>query len=37
VIGWFALLVERLVLPLRESDWWMALSAQLFVPFYQSP
>jgi hypothetical protein len=35
VIGWLAMLAERLVLPLRESEAWMALSAWLFVPLYQ--
>ena len=35
VIGWLAMLLERLVLPLRESEPWMALSAWFFVPLYQ--
>lgn len=35
VCGWLAMLAERLVLPLRESETWMALSAWLFVPLYQ--
>jgi len=35
VIGWLAMLAERLVLPLRESEAWMALSAAFFVPMYQ--
>jgi len=35
VVGWFAMLAERLVLPLRESEEWMALSAWFFVPLYQ--
>jgi hypothetical protein len=29
------MLAERLVLPLRESEAWMALSAWFFVPLYQ--
>jgi uncharacterized membrane protein YozB (DUF420 family) len=35
MIGWLAMLAERLVLPLRESEGWMALSAWFFVPLYQ--